>query len=71
MIFIFMLSDKILIPFMELSQEGLSWQVTSRDKQKLWLCDFQSGNRLLPIRSSGELARVIRRQKKTNFRSTR
>ena len=65
-----MLSDKILISFMKLNQEGLSWQVVSRDKQKLWLCDFQSANRLLLIRSLGELARVIRRQKELYFRST-
>ena len=58
-----MLSDKILIAFVELNQERLSWQVASRVKQKLWLCDFQSGNRLLLLSSSGELARVTRRQK--------
>lgn len=58
-----MLSDKILIAFIELSQEELSWQVASCDKQKLWLCDFHSANHLLLIRSSGELASVIRGQK--------
>ena len=64
-------SDKILIAFIELSQEELSWQVASCDKQKLWFCDFQSGNHLLLICSSDELARVIRRQKELHFRCTR
>ena len=32
-IYIVMLSDKILIAFVELNQEGLSWQVTPCDIQ--------------------------------------